>query len=222
MAAACSWAIRVSVASSVTRPSPCFKRKSEIIAAALPSNGWPKAGAQISGKPTKTSRNKRNVPLPITNSFPCASRSQFLGSINRVKREKSLLVGAAGFEPTTCSTQNCRATRLRYTPNTREHDSTELNHAPALSFCLSTIFSENRVSTHRVMAEGMLFRIMPWETTSIHACAVTSKPPAAVSSAVKERMRHAVSGRDPVLLCRAGNHLQHPFRRPPRRDDPGR
>jgi hypothetical protein len=27
-----------------------------------------------------------------------------------------LLVGAAGFEPTTCSTQNCRATRLRYTP----------------------------------------------------------------------------------------------------------
>lgn len=29
------------------------------------------------------------------------------------------LVGAAGFEPTTCSTQNCRATRLRYTPNVR-------------------------------------------------------------------------------------------------------
>ena len=28
----------------------------------------------------------------------------------------NLLVGAAGFEPTTCSTQNCRATRLRYTP----------------------------------------------------------------------------------------------------------
>jgi hypothetical protein len=27
-----------------------------------------------------------------------------------------LMVGAAGFEPTTCSTQNCRATRLRYTP----------------------------------------------------------------------------------------------------------
>src|SRR5580765_3088920 len=27
------------------------------------------------------------------------------------------LVGAAGFEPTTCSTQNCRATRLRYTPS---------------------------------------------------------------------------------------------------------
>ena len=26
------------------------------------------------------------------------------------------VVGAAGFEPTTCSTQNCRATRLRYTP----------------------------------------------------------------------------------------------------------
>ena len=27
-----------------------------------------------------------------------------------------VLVGAAGFEPATCSTQNCRATRLRYTP----------------------------------------------------------------------------------------------------------
>ena len=29
------------------------------------------------------------------------------------------LVGAAGFEPATCSTQNCRATRLRYTPPRR-------------------------------------------------------------------------------------------------------
>ncbi len=124
-----------------------------------------------------------------------------------------ILVGAAGFEPTTCSTQNCRATRLRYTPNTREHDSTELNRALALSVCLGTIFSENRFS---------LFRIMPWETTSIHACAATSKPPAAVSSAAKERMPHAVSGRDPVLLCRASNHLEHPFRRAPRWDDPGR
>src|SRR5690348_12395403 len=26
------------------------------------------------------------------------------------------MVGARGFEPRTCSTQNCRATRLRYTP----------------------------------------------------------------------------------------------------------
>ncbi len=32
------------------------------------------------------------------------------------------LVGAAGFEPTTCSTQNCRATRLRYTPNIQGND----------------------------------------------------------------------------------------------------
>jgi hypothetical protein len=39
----------------------------------------------------------------------------------RIAREKvrdstAFVVGAAGFEPTTCSTQNCRATRLRYTP----------------------------------------------------------------------------------------------------------
>jgi hypothetical protein len=33
------------------------------------------------------------------------------------------LVGAAGFEPATCSTQNCRATRLRYTPPVAEPDS---------------------------------------------------------------------------------------------------
>ena len=34
----------------------------------------------------------------------------------------NLLVGAAGFEPTTCSTQNCRATRLRYTPTSLGND----------------------------------------------------------------------------------------------------
>src|SRR5260370_40403793 len=32
------------------------------------------------------------------------------------------MVGAAGFEPTTCSTQNCRATRLRYTPISQGND----------------------------------------------------------------------------------------------------
>ena len=30
--------------------------------------------------------------------------------------KRKRVVGAAGFEPATCSTQNCRATRLRYTP----------------------------------------------------------------------------------------------------------
>jgi hypothetical protein len=38
-----------------------------------------------------------------------AKQLSIIGAINR-------MVGAAGFEPTTCSTQNCRATRLRYTP----------------------------------------------------------------------------------------------------------
>ncbi len=65
-------------------------------------------------------------------------------------------------------------------------------------------------------------RIFPCERTSIHACAAASKPPASVSSAVKKRMRHAVSRLDPVLLCRAGNDLEHPLRRAARRDDPGR
>jgi hypothetical protein len=40
--------------------------------------------------------------------------SESLGKSLRDSR--AFLVGAAGFEPTTCSTQNCRATRLRYTP----------------------------------------------------------------------------------------------------------
>ena len=42
------------------------------------------------------------------------------------------LVGAAGFEPATCSTQNCRATRLRYTPFILGSDvDTRLNPRPA-------------------------------------------------------------------------------------------
>src|SRR5260370_27963988 len=49
-----------------------------------------------------------------------------------------LLVGAAGFEPTTCSTQNCRATRLRYTPiiweTTSIHASSAASKAPAGRF----------------------------------------------------------------------------------------
>src|SRR5437868_5407004 len=46
MAAAWSWAIRVSIGSCVTRPSPFFTRNSEIIAAGLAGDDWPKAGAQ--------------------------------------------------------------------------------------------------------------------------------------------------------------------------------
>src|SRR5215210_3849428 len=42
-----------------------------------------------------------------------------------------LLVGAAGFEPTTCSTQNCRATRLRYTPIITERRRYTLKARPA-------------------------------------------------------------------------------------------
>ena len=38
------------------------------------------------------------------------------GHYGNILKMVNYLVGAAGFEPTTCSTQNCRATRLRYTP----------------------------------------------------------------------------------------------------------
>src|ERR1700691_3742998 len=37
-------------------------------------------------------------------------------SPNPAVARRRRMVGAAGFEPATCSTQNCRATRLRYTP----------------------------------------------------------------------------------------------------------
>ena len=90
------------------------------------------------------------------------------------------MVGAAGFEPTTCSTQNCRATRLRYTP---------------------TI----------------------WETMSIHARSPTSKAAGGLfSPAIEERMADAVSRLDAVFFRGARDHLQHPLRQPPRRDDFGR
>jgi hypothetical protein len=48
----------------------------------------------------------------------CPSQFKFMGRFAPKISAKLLilLVGAAGFEPTTCSTQNCRATRLRYTP----------------------------------------------------------------------------------------------------------
>jgi hypothetical protein len=38
---------------------------------------------------------------------------------------------------------------------------------------------------------------------------------AAISMAIKQRMRDAVSGFDPIFLCGAGDHLQHPLRQPP-------
>jgi hypothetical protein len=58
------------------------------------------------------------VFLPVTRiPLPLPNWARWEDSIRKT-RSKSLilLVGAAGFEPTTCSTQNCRATRLRYTP----------------------------------------------------------------------------------------------------------
>jgi hypothetical protein len=45
-------------------------------------------------------------------------RARLICLVSKAPQRSSFwkLVGAAGFEPTTCSTQNCRATRLRYTP----------------------------------------------------------------------------------------------------------
>jgi hypothetical protein len=66
-----------------------------------------------------------------------------------------LLVGAAGFEPTTCSTQNCRATRLRYTPNALRRRSHR-----TLDYWLSMILWDNRCA---LCANAALrVRIMLW------------------------------------------------------------
>src|SRR5215207_311295 len=47
---------------------------------------------------------------------PGLSAAVDLGARKIPSQFNVLLVGAQGFEPWTCSTQNCRATRLRYTP----------------------------------------------------------------------------------------------------------
>src|SRR5260370_17307596 len=57
-------------------------------------------------------------PFDFPRPFSPNSTGDFWEDLSASKFKKCLilLVGAAGFEPTTCSTQNCRATRLRYTP----------------------------------------------------------------------------------------------------------
>jgi hypothetical protein len=60
--------MRVSVASSVTRPSPCFIRKSEIITAGLLGEGWPKAAAQDI-KTTIAPNKNCFIANPPTNNF---------------------------------------------------------------------------------------------------------------------------------------------------------
>src|SRR5262245_58989057 len=54
--------------------------------------------------------NRTNINLPRTCPRPN------LGQVRATKNTAKSLVGAAGFEPATWSTQNSRATRLRYAP----------------------------------------------------------------------------------------------------------
>ena len=84
-------------------------------------------------------REKRHHRLPLRRS--AASRdlpnSNFWEDLASGLYSKLLflLVGAAGFEPTTCSTQNCRATRLRYTPIFGRPRRYTLKQAPARLRC---------------------------------------------------------------------------------------
>src|SRR3954452_13308695 len=95
------------------------------------------------------------------------------------------LVGAAGFEPTTCSTQNCRATRLRYTPNVRRAPS--IHASQGASKLPSRLASLARPPTRRM----------------------TPRPLFPALFAAEQRVADAVAGADAVFLRRARRHLQN-------------
>jgi hypothetical protein len=122
------------------------------------------------------------------------------------------LVGAAGFEPTTCSTQNCRATRLRYTPIFRKdlvdtrlktHQQDGMHEAGPPEH-RSKMLSDNKTITRCLSAQQD-----------------GSARPVAPLFPAEQRVTHAIAGSDAVFLRRAGDHLQHPLRQSPRRDDLG-
>jgi len=81
-------------------------------------------GARREGNDFDQRRPEADPGQPIyhraqSEPFPKMQSNTAALSINKIKADFDfidVLVGAAGFEPTTCSTQNCRATRLRYTP----------------------------------------------------------------------------------------------------------
>lgn len=73
------------------------------------------------------------------------------------------MVGAAGFEPTTCSTQNCRATRLRYTPICWETMSLHASGRPSKSLRAFPLFAESMAVKERMRnpvaaRDAVLFR----------------------------------------------------------------
>jgi hypothetical protein len=76
--------------------------------------------SSASNDPGPPARNLKRHPAPwhsvVSHGLPNRDFWEDLAS-GSASTLLILLVGAAGFEPTTCSTQNCRATRLRYTPN---------------------------------------------------------------------------------------------------------
>src|SRR3982751_6280920 len=98
------------------------------------------------------------------------------------------LVGAAGFEPTTCSTQNCRATRLRYTPNVRR--------APSIHASQSASKPSKGASKLPKRPPGR------------------GNNPSRLLAA-EQRVTHAVAGADAIFLRRACHHLQNSPRGPP-------
>jgi hypothetical protein len=81
---------------------------------------WPSSWLRFRVFADKHTKSRSTAPRPCGGD-PLPTLTDGRGpsltrTICKALSQKSFLVGAAGFEPTTCSTQNCRATRLRYTP----------------------------------------------------------------------------------------------------------
>jgi hypothetical protein len=102
---------------------------------------------------------------------------------------KGFLVGAAGFEPTTCSTQNCRATRLRYTPF-----SPWSIHARGVRSKVSPRALRGRRSRHR--AAG------PSATIPRSPSRGGSRPPSCLWTQAQSALAH--TGRGAARSCRSG------------------
>src|SRR5262249_14232022 len=96
------------------------------------------------------------------------------------------MVGAAGFEPATWSTQNSRATRLRYTPP----GSGGRNH-PADAEATDAVHTRFRKEQQCAVAP------------SLPCPAETGKP-----SATQSRARDPVAGFDAEFPGRAGDHFK--------------
>src|SRR6266852_6999128 len=108
-------------------------------------------------------------------------------NVSLTEKPRKPLVGAAGFEPATWSTQNSRATRLRYAPPRSRARSAKAEGGFCVRPRSNTRFCrkpENRVATRYTLQRGSASRSMLCE----------------------HRGADTVAGCDPQLVGRASEH----------------